>query len=399
MATVNLPGPDGRPQPFELSPPAPPPPAAPPRFDRIAYAAAHIVAQPPGSGAPRDPRDPGAVDWEATLRFREHLWRLGFGIAEAMDTAQREVLGWENAARLLAMTLAAAKAVPGRLVLGGAGTDHLATATPSLTQLIDAYVLQAETIHAQGGRAILFPTAHLPARFPQPEHYVTVYRAVSEQVSRPVFVHWLGEMFAPALAGYFPQDSFWRIMADNPKLLGVKVSLLEQAREEEMRRRLGRQGQVVLTGDDFNYPPLILGTPKPLAEGALEFEGRTYPLGDHSHALLGIFDGIAPVASRALAALAAGDAAACERLLAPTVPLARKVFGAPTRFYKAGLVLLAYLNGHQAHFHLLEDLERERDPQHCVELFKLADRAGALADPAAACERLQPLLAAWAHGA
>ena len=365
-------------------------PKAPPRFNRIVYAAAHLVAKPQGTA---DPRDPENVDWEATGAFREHLWRLGFGIAEAMDTAQREQVGWEISARLLAQTLAAADS-PHKQVMGGAGTDSLTTDAPTLAQLVDAYVYQAEYIHARGGRVILFPTAHLPARFPEPRHYVQVYRAIAEQVSRPVFLHWLGEMFAPALKGYFPGDSFWEITADNPNILGVKVSLLDQAREEAIRRRLARQGQVVLTGDDFNYPALIEGGGEPATGPDFEWQGRRYAAGDYSHALLGIFDGIATVASPALAALAAGDARTYHRLMAPTVPLSRHIFRDPTRFYKAGLVFLAYLNGHQEHFHLLGGMEAARDLSHYVTLFRLANEAGVLLNPPDAYARFAPMLRA-----
>jgi hypothetical protein len=289
-------------------------------------------------------------------------------------------------------TLSAAREAPGRLVIGGAGTDHLDSSSPTIAQIIDAYLYQAEWIHERGGRAILFPTSHLPQRYPQPEHYVQVYREVSVRVSKPVFVHWLGESFAPALKGYFPGDSFWQIMADNPGILGVKISLLDRAVEEQVRRRLAAQGQVVLTGDDFNYAELMLGTEAASAKGDFEFEGRSFPLADYSHALLGIFDAIAPVASRALARLAAGDVEAYRRLLAPTVPLSRHIFCEPTYLYKAGLVFLAYLNGHQPDFHLLDQLETKRDVLHYAELFRLADAAGLLDDPAGAYERFLPLL-------
>ena len=390
---VQLPDPGGAMKDWTLLPPlAEAREAVPPHFNRIVYAAAHIVAKPQGNG---DARDPENVDWEATGAFREHLWRHGFGIAEAMDTAQREMLGWETSAHLLAQTLNAASAQglsSGRAVMGGAGTDSLPTESPTLTQIIDAYVFQAEYIHARGGRVILFPTAHLPARFPEPRHYISVYRAVTAQVSRPVFLHWLGAMFAPQLRGYFPGESFWEIAADNPKVLGVKMSLLDQAAEEAARRRLAAQGQVVLTGDDFNYPALIAGQDTPVQGPDLEWEGRQYPLGDYSHALLGIFDGIATVASRALAALAAGDRQTYHRLMEPTVPLSRHIFCDPTRFYKAGLVFLAYLNGHQEQFHLLGGLEASRDISHYATLFRLANEAGVLADPPRAYDRFAPIL-------
>ncbi len=389
---VQLPSSEGRLIPLELAPTAAPATQRPAgaRFNRIAYAAAHVVALPARGAQP--PRIADAIDWDATLRFRHHLWSLGFGVAEAMDTAQREVLGWDTSAQLLDMTLRAAAKHPERRVIGGAGTDHLTAAAPSLAQIIDAYVFQAETIHARGGRVILFPTALLPQRFPEPRHYVEVYRSVSRQVSRPVFVHWLGDMFAPALKGYFPGASFWDLMADNPQILGVKLSLLDQAIEESIRARLAGQGQIVLTGDDFNFPALIRGRERRLSPARFEYEGTRYPVGDYSHALLGIFDGIAPVASRALACLAAADGTGYERLMAPTVPLSRHIFRDPTRFYKAGLVFLAYLNGHQDHFHLLDNLERERDILHYAELFRLAHEAGVLNDPPEAYARFRPIL-------
>jgi hypothetical protein len=239
---------------------------------------------------------------------------------------------------------------------------------------------------------ILFPTVMLPRHFPSPGNYVEVYRAVTQEVSKPVFLHWLGEMFAPALQGYFPEDTFWRITMDNPKVLGVKLSLLDQEREESIRRRLARQGQIVLTGDDFNFPALIKGAKAVVAQGDFTFEGRSYALGDYSHSLLGIFDGIARVASRALTCLAEGNSREFDQLLAPTVPLSRHIFRAPTQHYKAGLVFLAYLNGHQSHFHLLADAEQHRDIHHYVELFKFANAAGVLDDPETAYERFQPLL-------
>ncbi len=445
LAPLDLEAPHALAQPLAREPVRAAAPAAPTPFNRLAYAAAHVVALPaPPAGPPAGPPSgtqsgpppgpqtgaptgalPGplagslrdSIDWEATLRYRRHLWSLGLGVAEAMDTAQRELLGWETSAHLLDVTLRAAAERPGCRVIGGAGTDQLASGTPSLTEIIDAYVSQAEFIHARGGRVILFPTALLPRLYPEPRHTVEVYRTVSRHVSRPVFVHWLGEMFAPALKGYFPGQSFWDVMADNPRILGVKLSLLDEAREEGIRRRLAPQGQVVLTGDDFNFPALIQGAPHgpgaaalksaslksaalestalqpaALPVAAFEFEGARYPSGDYSHALLGIFDGIAPVAARALACLARGDTDGYARLLAPTVPLARHIFGEPTRFYKAGLVFLAYLNGHQEHFHLLAGLERERDILHYAELFRLAHAAGVLEDPVSAYERFRPLL-------
>jgi hypothetical protein len=396
---VQLPSPQGSPRPYRLQPSltAAPLPGTQPRFNRLAYAAAHVVAKPRNGAATSDPRSPESIDWEATLRFRLHLWHLGFGIAEAMDTAQREILGWGNASRLLDMTLRAAAELPGRGVIGGAGTDLPTDASPTLRQVIDAYVRQAEFIHERGGRVILFPTAILPRSFPEPRHYVEVYRTVAKEVSKPVFIHWLGDMFAPHLKGYFPGHSFWQIMVDNPKLLGVKLSLLDQRLEESIRRRLAGQGQVVMTGDDFNFPALIKGGGQPVAGKPFVFAGRSFAMGDYSHGLLGIFDGIARVASRALACLATGNLPEYDRLMAPTVPLSRHIFKAPTQHYKAGLVFLAYLNGHQSHFHLLADEEGRRDMAHYVELFKLANAAGALDDPETAYERFQPLLrsAGW----
>ncbi|MEE8396500.1 MAG: DUF993 family protein [bacterium] len=404
--TVDLPGSDGHSEPFELiPPPALAAESGKTGFSRLAFAATHVVAKAPldggaaGAGAGNEPAagaaelSPEAIDWEATLEFRRHLWGLGFGVAEAMDTAQRELLGWQVSARLIELTLAEARAEPGRMVIAGAGVDHLPPGRPTIAQLIDGYLHQIEFIHQRGGRAIIFPTAHLSRHYPEPRHFVEVYRQVARQAAKPVLVHWLGEMFAPALKGYFPGESFWRIMEDNPNLLGVKVSLLDQGREESIRRRLATQGQVVFSGDDFNFPPLIRGDEQRLlAETPFEFEGRRFAMGDYSHALLGIFDGIAPVAAQALRCLAAGRTEEYEALLAPTVPLSRHIFGAPTQHYKAGLVFLAYLNGHQHHCHLLGDLERERSQEHYVELFKLANAAGVLDEPEAAYGRLLAML-------
>jgi hypothetical protein len=202
-------------------------------------------------------------------------------------------------------------------------------------------------------------------------------------VRQPVIIHWLGDMFDPALAGYWGSadlDSAMgtavAIINDNAaKVDGVKISLLDKDREIAMRRRL-KQGVLMCTGDDFNYAELIAGDEQ-----------------GFSHALLGIFDSIAPAASAALTQLAGGDVEAFREILAPTVPLSRHIFRAPTRFYKTGVVFMAYLNGHQDHFTLVGGQESARSTLHLAELFRLADAAGLLRDPEQAISRMRAVLA------
>jgi Protein of unknown function (DUF993) len=355
---------------------------ASPAFNRIAYAAAHVVVDPL---AESDPHLDAVIDWDATLKFRHYLWDLGFGIAEAMDTAQRGMgLDWPGALELIRRTLAEAKSRPGAVIGCGAGTDHLEPGgARTLDDVIAAYETQIEAIEAQGGRIILMASRALAALAKGPDDYRRVYDRILRQVRHPVVIHWLGEMFDPALAGYWgavdhmeAMEAALSVIADNAaKVDGVKISLLSKEKEIFMRRRLP-PGVRMYTGDDFNYAELIAG------------DERGY-----SDALLGIFDAIAPAASAALSRLAAGDKTGFRDLLAPTVPLSRHIFKAPTRFYKTGIVFLAYLNGLQNHFHMIGGQQSARSLQHLAELFRLADAARVLRNPELAAERIGTVMA------
>jgi hypothetical protein len=351
-------------------------------FTRIAYAAAHVVADP---WSRQEPILEAAVDWDATLAYRRYLWSWGLGIAEAMDTAQRGMgMDWKNSLELIRRTLEAAKSVPGATVGCGAGTDHLDPA-PGLKveRVIAAYEEQCAAVEKLGGRIVLMASRALAACAKSPDDYARVYDRVLTQVKEPVIIHWLGEMFDPALGGYWgnrdhgkAMDVCLDVIARNAaKVDGIKVSLLDSDKEIAMRRRLPRDVRMY-TGDDFNFTELIEGD----AQG-------------HSDALLGIFDAIAPAASAALSALAVNDRAAYRDLLAPTVPLSRHIFREPTRFYKTGVVFLAWLNGHQEHFVMVGGQESARHLLHLAELFRLADAAGLLSDPALACQRMKQFLA------
>jgi len=362
--------------------PLPVTPADPPK-SRVAYAAAHIVADPL---ADVNPTLEAAVDWEATLAYRRLLWSLGLSVAEAMDTAQRGMgLDWESTKELILRCVAEARAESAEdLVASGAGTDHLPPSPDvKLDDVARAYEEQISFVEGEGSRVILMASRALAAVARGPEDYAEVYGRVLSQATRPVILHWLGEVFDPALAAYWGSGDLGEAMeaclsvirehAD--KVDGIKISLLEARYEVEMRRLLP-EGVRMYTGDDFNYPELILGDE-----------------GGHSDALLGIFDAIAPAASAALHALDGGDEGRYEELLAPTVPLSRHIFKAPTRFYKTGVVFLAYLNGHQDHFRMVGGMECERSVVHLSELFVLADEAGLLTDPELAVERMRRVLA------
>ena len=356
------------------------------RFDRIALAAAHVVADPL---ADVDPWLAPAIDWASTIAFRRYLWSLGLGVAEAMDTAQRGMgLDWTNALELIQRSVAAARDVPGALVFSGVGTDQL-TPSPSVTldDVIGAYEEQIEAVEACGGRIVLMASRALAAAAKSPDDYAKVYGRILEQAREPMIIHWLGDMFDPALAGYWgsadhatAMDVCIAIISDHgDKVGGIKLSLLDKDKEIRLRRRLPR-GVLTYTGDDFNFPELIAGDAQ-----------------DYSHALLGIFDAIAPAASAALAAHARGDKDEYWDILAPTVPLSRHLFKAPTRFYKTGIVFLAYLNGHQSHFVMVGGQQSARSLLHLVEAFKLADAAGLIRDPDMAAARLRTVL--QIHGA
>jgi Protein of unknown function (DUF993) len=343
---------------------------------RVAFAAAHVVADPLRT---EDPITNPVIDWDATIAYREHLWALGFGVAEAMDTAQRgSGLNWPLALELIRRSNAAAKA-RGARIFCGAGTDHLpANGNFSLQEVNDAYLEQCEAIEAAGGQIILMASRALAAAARDADDYAHVYASVLRQVREPVIVHWLGPMFDPALTGYWGSrdiaeaaETCLRVLHEQEeKIDGIKVSLLDAELEIAMRRRLPA-GSRMYTGDDFNYDRLILGD----AMGA-------------SDALLGIFDAIAPAASAALSALDRGEVAQYKELLAPTIPLSRHIFAAPTQYYKTGIVFLAYLNGFQAHFRMVGGSESARSLSHLCRLFVLADQAGVLADRDLAVRRM-----------
>ncbi|MBZ9775837.1 dihydrodipicolinate synthase family protein [Mesorhizobium sp. CO1-1-8] len=350
------------------------------RFSRIAYAAAHVVADPL---AMTDPWSRPAVDWDRTMAFRHHLWRLGFRIAEAMDTSQRGMgFDWANAQELIRRSIAEARTVDGADLASGAGTDHLAPAAArTLNDVITAYERQFAFIEGLGGKAIMMASRALAAVAKGPDDYVSVYDRILSQSSGRVILHWLGDMFDPALRGYWGSENFETaldtvvaiIERHVGKVEGIKISLLDAGKEVALRNRLP-DGVVMFTGDDFNYPELIAGDGK-----------------KHSHALLGIFDAIAPVANAALSKLAEGDRAGYDALMAPTVPLSRKIFEAPTEYYKAGIVFMAWLNGHQDHFAMVGGMQSARGVRHYADVFRLADQAGLLADPDLAVARMKSL--------
>lgn len=384
MPMVRLPTPDRQVAAFAVTDPCPYPARNAVPFPRVAYAAAHVVADPLAGG---DPWEQGKVDWDATLAFRRHLWGLGFKVAEAMDTSQRGMgLDWPAAHELIRRSVAEARGIPGADLACGVGTDQLAPAPQvTIADVRAAYEDQLAAVEAAGGRAILMASRALAVAARGADDYLRVYGDLLRQAREQVVLHWLGPMFDPALAGYWGSDdldeaagTLLALLREHaPRIVGVKVSLLDRAREEALRARLP-DGVMMFTGDDFNYPALIEG------DGAR-----------HSHALLGIFDAIARPAAAALAALAQGETETYRAFLAPTVPLSRAIFRAPTRFYKAGIVLLAWLNGHQEHFAMIGGMQSARSALHYAEVFRLAAAAGVLADPELACTRMRALMATY----
>lgn len=380
---LTLPDEDGALQPYKLTHASSPfARVAPARWNRSAYAAAHVVVDPL---QPCDPWDgPPVIDWEATLRFREHLWRLGFKVAEAMDTAQRGMgLDWPGARELIRRSVAHARTIPGADLACGVGTDQLvANERTTIADVMHAYQEQIEAVERAGGRIILMASRALAIAAKSADDYKRVYGELLRQCKDKVILHWLGEMFDPALKGYWGTNDIAAAMdtvldivrANAQKIEGIKISLLDAQWEVAMRRRLPG-GVIMFTGDDFNYDTLIAG------------DGT-----DHSHALLGIFDPIAPVAAAALAALAGGDAEAYDRIIAPTIVLSREIFRAPTRHYKAGVIFIAWLNGHQSHFVAAAGLQSARSVRHYAKVFELADRCGALIDPELAVSRMRGFL-------
>ncbi|MET8495185.1 DUF993 family protein [Streptomyces sp. XHT-2] len=361
-----------RTEPLALTPGAP-------FTSRTVFSAAHVVADP---YADTTPDSPAAVDWDATLAFRRHLWAHGLGVAEAMDTAQRGMgLDWAGAAELIRRSAAEAKAAGGRIACG-VGTDQLTAGPATLAEVRAAYEEQLAVVEESGAQAILMASRALAATAQGPEDYLEVYGHLLRQAAEPVILHWLGPMFDLALEGYWGSsdldaatDTFLDVIAAHPdKVDGIKVSLLDAQREIDLRRRLPK-GVRCYTGDDFNYPELIAGD-------------------DHgfSHALLGIFDPLGPLAAEAVRVLDTGDTDGFRALLDPTVELSRHLFQSPTRFYKTGVVFLAWLAGHQSHFTMVGGLQSARSLPHLARAYELADRLGLFPDPKLAEDRMRTLL-------
>ncbi|MFC8841182.1 dihydrodipicolinate synthase family protein [Streptomyces griseoincarnatus] len=377
--TLHLPGAHGalraydpRTEPLALTPGAP-------LTSRTVFSAAHVVADP---YAGTTPDSPAAVDWDATLAFRRHLWAHGLGVAEAMDTAQRGMgLDWAGAAELIRRSAAEAKAAGGRIACG-VGTDQLTGGPATVAEVRAAYEEQLAVVEESGAQAILMASRALAATAQGPEDYLEVYGHLLRQTAEPVILHWLGPMFDPALEGYWGSsgldaatDTFLDVIAAHPdKVDGVKVSLLDARREVDLRRRLPK-GVRCYTGDDFHYPELIAGDEQ-----------------GFSHALLGIFDPLGPLAAEAVRVLDTGDTDGFRALLDPTVELSRHLFQAPTRFYKTGVVFLAWLAGHQSHFTMVGGLQSARSLPHLARAYELADGLGLFPDPKLAEDRMRTLL-------
>nr|WSZ96069.1 dihydrodipicolinate synthase family protein [Streptomyces sp. NBC_00857] len=349
---------------------------------RTVFSAAHVVADP---YADISPDAPASVDWDATLAFRRHLWSHGLGVAEAMDTAQRGMgLDWAGAAELIRRSAAEAKAVGGRIACG-VGTDQLTPGAHSLDDVRHAYEEQLALVEETGSQAILMASRALAAAADGPEDYLGLYAHLLRQASEPVVLHWLGPMFDPALDGYWGStdldaatETFLQVISEHPdKVDGIKISLLDARREVELRRRLP-QGVRCYTGDDFNYPELIAGDER-----------------GFSHALLGIFDPLGPLAAQAVRVLDTGDVKGFRELLDPTVELSRHLFQTPTRFYKTGVVFLAWLAGHQSHFTMVGGLQSARSLPHLARAYELADGLGLFPDPAVAEARMASLLSVY----
>lgn len=382
MPSLILPSADGSLATFTAGEASPFPATHAGGFPRVVLAAAHVVADP---AALTNAWQVPAVDWDATLAFRRHLWGLGFSVAEAMDTSQRGMgLDWAFARELIARSLAEARTVPGADLACGAGTDQLdPAAARGLDDVIGAYEEQMAHVEAHGGRIILMASRALCRLARSRDDYLAVYGRLVGQAKDKVILHWLGDMFDPQLAGYWGSHDVDEAMATCLALIerhadridGIKISLLEASYETRMRALLPR-GVKMYTGDDFNYAELIAGE------------------GTHlSHGLLGIFDPIAPAAAAALDRLAAGDLDGYHAILGPTVPLSRRIFEAPTQYYKAGIVFMAWLNGHQDHFRMVGGMESARGLLHYADVFRLACAARLLVDPDRAVARMKALMA------
>jgi hypothetical protein len=346
---------------------------------RRAFAAVHVVADPLAENSPASGAN---VDWDATLAFRRHIWSWGLPVADAMDTAQRGMgLDWAATRELIVRSVTEARAEGGDIACG-ANTDQLPESPATSERIVDAYHEQIDLIESHGGQAVVMASRHLAAVAEGPDDYHRAYSEILGQVSGTAIVHWLGDMFDPALAGYWGSpdldvaaDSFITVITENAaKIDGVKLSLLDMDREIELRRRLP-DGVRMYTGDDFNFPTTIRGD------------------GDrHSDAFLGAFDLIAPAASAAIQAIDHDEVDQFDKILAPMVPLSRHVFSSPTYYYKTGVVFMAYLCGHQDHFRMVNGLEAARSIVHLSRQLVLADRAGLFPDPDLAAHRMRLVL-------
>ncbi len=377
--TVTLPTEDGSLRLHELGEPANFDRPSAPLRSRRPFAATHVVADPL---ADNTPGTVASVDWDSTLAFRRHLWSWGLSVADAMDTAQRGMgLDWAATKELITRSITEAKAEGGEIACG-ANTEQLPEGSVGKQQIIDAYGEQIALIEGLGGQAVVMASRHLAAEAQGPDEYQEVYAGIFGCVTGKVIVHWLGDMFDPALAGYWgspdldvASDAFIAVIKDNAdKIDGVKLSLLDMDREIQLRRRLP-EGMRMYTGDDFNYPTTIRG------------DGER-----HSDALLGAFDLIGPAASAAIQALDAGEPEQFDKILAPTLELSRHVFSHPTYYYKTGVVFMAYLSGHQDHFRMVNGLESARSVPHLSQQLVLADAAGLLPDPDLAAHRMRLVL-------
>ncbi len=357
---------------------------------RLTYAAAHVVMRESYARIAHSHDSPGRpeeiaehIDWDATLRHRRYLCEQGFGIGEAMDTAQRMEIGWESARRLIEWT--ANLNLPSGFV-AGAWTDHAAVNGPA--DLVDAVIYQAGFIQQAGGIPMILSMPWLSVNNCDAQTYVDVYTGIIESLDGPLFIHWLGEMFQPSLAGYFPGDSFDRVMKIDPtKIRGAKLSLLDDTIEKGLRLNLLDRDQILLTGDDLHFAHLIVGDDQRVVRRTI-IGDREVALGNFSHALLGIFDGIAAPAGLAMLLLDQGETERYNEIMSACESLSRVVFEPPTSLYKVGLAFIAWLNGHQANWMLVNHLERERSAEHLLRVVAAAAHAGALTDAPLATDRL-----------
>ena len=364
---------------------------------RLCYAAAHVVMKPSYGRVSHSMDAPGSpeeiaehLDWDATMAIRRGIGETGMGIAEAMDTAQRFNLGWTAARRLIELT--------GELGLeagfcAGASTDHLDNANTT-SQIVDGIVEQIGVIRGAGGVPVILPIPRLCELGTDEPGYVQIYGDIAREAGDgPLIVHWLGPMFLPSLQGYFPGDSFLRIMSNDPeRYRAAKLSMLDHQLEVRLRRDLLERDQIMLTGDDFHFGRLIAGEGDGIPEtrGTTEFDGREVLLGDFSHALLGVFDAIAEPAALALRRLATGDRAGYDRIMEPCERLGQAIFKEPTRFYKTGLAFLAWLDGRQDNPMLVNHEELQRSKEDLMDSLRLADEAGAFGNPETVAGRFGP---------